>query len=360
MTSIARISFLYYCFALTIPFHLQGQTEPAFNKDSILAIMNKVNSCQIKESSPFNNRNWKTSTYFTGVMAFYKATENTILLDQSIQWAERQNWQVGNEWFFPANNLTCVQTYLEIYLNKKDEKMIKDTRQYMDDRIKHTEPAYEQGWNYVDALYVGPPAFAMMGKITGEQLYIAFMNRMYWQLADYLFDEDEGLFYRDMKARRTEKSSNGKKILWSRGNGWAIASIPRILTYLPKENPDYPKYEKLLQTMASSLKNRQGDDGMWRVNLADMEEYPNPESSGTAFFTYAMTWGINNGILDKETFLPVVTKAWQALYNAVDKEGKVCWGQSVSRDPDNVEKEDSEIYVSGAFLLAGSEMLKLR
>jgi rhamnogalacturonyl hydrolase YesR len=360
MTSFTRISFLYYCFALIISFHLQGQTEPAFNKDSILAIMNKVNSYQINESSPFNNRNWKTSTYFTGVMAFYKATENPILLDQSIQWAERQNWQVGNEWFFPANNLTCVQTYLEIYLIKKDEQMIKDAKQYMDSRMKHTEPAYEQGWDYVDALFVGPPAFAMMGKATGEEQYTDFMNRMYWQLAGYLFDEDEGLFYRDMKARRTEKSSNGKKTLWSRGNGWAMASIPRILTYLPKKNPDYPKYEKLLQTMAASLKNRQGDDGMWRVNLADMEEHPNPESSGTAFFTYAMTWGINNGILDKETFLPVVTNAWQALYNAVDENGKVCWGQSVSRDPDNVDKEDSEIYVSGAFLLAGSEVLKLR
>ncbi|NOX46286.1 MAG: glycoside hydrolase family 105 protein [Chlorobi bacterium] len=341
-------------------FHLQGQTESnALKKDSIIAVMDKVNSYQIKESSPFNSRNWKTSTYFTGVMAFHKATGNPKLLGQCVQWAERQDWHVGNEWFFQANNFTCVQTYLEIYMIKKEGRMILDARQYMDSRLKHTEPAYEQSWNYVDALYVGPPAFAMMGKATGEQRYIDFMNRMYWQLAGYLFDEDEGLFYRDMKARRSEKSSNGKKVLWSRGNGWAMASIPRILTYLPKENPNYPKYEKLLQTMAISLKNRQGNDGMWRVNLSDPEEHPNPESSGTAFFVYALAWGINNGILEKETYLPVVHKAWQALYNAVDIDGKVCWGQSVSRDPDNVEKGDSEIYVSGAFLLAGSEVLKL-
>ena len=361
MTSFSRISFLFYCYALIIPLHIQGQTEnPVFNKDKVLAVMDKVNAYQIKESSPFNSRNWKTSTYFTGVMAFYKTTKKPELLNQAIQWAERQNWQVGNEWFFPANNLTCVQTYLEIYLIKRDEKMITDARDYMGSRMKHTEPAYEQGWDYIDALYVGPPAFAMMGKATGEKQYIDFMNRMYWQLAGYLFDEDEGLFYRDMKARRSEKSSNGKKTLWSRGNGWAIASIPRILTYLPKEDPYYSKYKKLLQILAASLKNRQGEDGMWRVNLADYNEYPNPESSGTAFFVYAISWGINNEILKKETYLPIVNKAWQALYNAVEKNGKVCWGQSVSRDPGNVEKEDSEIYVSGAFLLAGSEVLKLR
>lgn len=362
MRNIAHILILLICcIGLIIPCHLKAQSEsPAFNKDSILVVMNRVNNYQIKESSPFNNRNWKTSTYFTGVMAFYKAEENPALLEQSILWAEKHNWQIGNEWFFPANNLTCAQTYLEIYLIKKEKIMIKVVQDYMNSRMKHTEPAYEQGWDYIDALYVGPPAFAMMREATGEQQYTDFMNRMYWQLADYLFDEDEGLFFRDMKSRLSEKSGNGKKVLWSRGNGWAMASIPRILAYLPKKDPAYPKYENLLRTMAASLKNRQGDDGMWRVNLADQEDYPNPESSGTAFFVYAMAWGINNDVLNKKTYLPIVNKAWEALYNAVDEDGKVCWGQSVSRDPGNVEKEDSKIYVSGAFLLAGSEILQIR
>ena len=84
-----------------------------------------------------------------------------------------------------------------------------------------------------------------------------------------------------------------------------------------------------------------------------------PESSGTAFFTYAIAWGINNGILDPVIYKPVVQKAWKGLCSVVDEYGKVCWGQTVSRDPGKVKKEDSEEYVSGAFLLAGSEMLKL-
>ncbi|RLD56754.1 MAG: hypothetical protein DRJ05_10840, partial [Bacteroidetes bacterium] len=188
---------------MVIPFHSLAQKKvSAFNKDSILTIMNRVNNYQIDKSSPFKSRNWKTSTYFTGVMAFYKSTKNPLLLEQSIKWAEKHDWQVGNEWFFPANNLTCVQTYLEIYLEQKEGIMIQDALEYMDARLKHTEPAYEQGWDYIDALFVGPPAFAMMGKTTGKKKYTDFMNRMYWQLAGYLFDEGAGLFYRDMKARR--------------------------------------------------------------------------------------------------------------------------------------------------------------
>ncbi|MCD4732355.1 MAG: glycoside hydrolase family 88 protein, partial [Bacteroidales bacterium] len=168
-----------------------------------------------------------------------------------------------------------------------------------------------------------------------------------------------GLFYRDSKARFNEKSKNGKKILWSRGNGWVMAALPRMMMYLPEKNLYYKKYQDLLISMAAALKKRQGEDGFWRVNLDDPDEFPMPESSGTAFFTYAIAWGINNGILNPAIYTPVIQKAWKGLCNVVDEEGKVCWGQKVGRSPVEVNEEDTGEYVSGAFLLAGSEMLKL-
>jgi hypothetical protein len=45
--------------------------------------------------------------------------------------------------------------------------------------------------------------------------------------------------------------------------------------------------------------------------------------------------------------------------NVVNEEGKVCWGQPEARNPGKVEQQDSDEFVTGAFLLAGSEMLKL-
>jgi len=199
----------------------------------------------------------------------------------------------------------------------------------------------------------------MMSKATGDRKYNAYMNRVFWEVADYLFDKSEGLFYRDHKARTKDRSKNGGKVLWSRGNGWVMAGLPRILTWLPKDDPNYKRYENLLRTMAASLLKRQGKDGLWRANLGDNRDFPMPESSGTGFFTYAMAWGINNGVLDRKTYLPAVRRAWKGLCYVVDQEGKVCWGQHVGRGPYEVKYELSHEYVTGTFLLAGSEMLKM-
>jgi len=329
------------------------------NKEFINSMMERVNEYELNDSKGHENRNWKQATYYTGVMAFYQATRNQEILDQAINWSLHNNWEVGNEIMFPANRFTCVQTYLEIFFETNDTTQIEKARKYMDSRLISKEPAYIRGWYYIDALYVGPPAFFMMSKATGNEKYTDYINPVYWELADELFDEEENLFYRDSEARYSDKSKNGKKVLWSRGNGWVMASLPRILTYLPKENPYYEKYVTLLQILADRIKDIQGIDGFWRTNLADPDEFPMPESSGTAFFTYAIAWGINNGILDPKVYLPVVNKSWSGLCSVVDEDGKVCWGQSISRDPGKVKKEDSEEYVSGAFLLAGSEMLKL-
>lgn len=328
-------------------------------RDNILAIMHKVNNYQKSVSGINAGRNWKTGTWYTGVMAFYKATGDTSLLNQAFLWSEENDWQIGSEWIYPANRLTCVQTYFEIYRIRKDPAMIEDAIEYMNSLIERTEPAYLSGWDYVDALYVGTPAFAMLGEMTGQNKYFDYLNRVFWEVADQLYDRDEGLYYRDSEARYIEKSRNGKKVLWSRGNGWAIASLPRILEYLPKDNPDYNRYIDMLKTMAASLARCQGSDGLWRSNLADPDEFPMPESSGTSFFTYAMAWGINNDILESEKYTPVVQKSWNGLCKIVNERGKVCWGQSVARGPGKISESDSGEYVTGAFLLAGSEMLKL-
>jgi rhamnogalacturonyl hydrolase YesR len=363
MSQYKTVLFIFILLLCTTAFgqveDLPSETNDTQGEDFIISIMNRVNDHQFKVSRRKENRNWKQATYYTGVMAFYQATKDQKLLNQAISWSSKHDWEVGNELMFPANRFTCVQTYLEIFFHTKDTSQILKAKKYMDSRLSLTEPAYLRGWYYIDALYVGPPAFVMMSVATGDDKYIKYINPVFWEVADQLYDEETGLFYRDSEARFNEKSKNGKKVLWSRGNGWVMASLPRILSYLPKDDPYYEKYQSLLRTMANTLKGLQNEDGLWRVNLDDPDEYPMPESSGTAFFTYALTWGINNNILDPQIFEPVVKKAWKGLCGAVNEEGKVCWGQSVARGPRKVNKEDSDAYVSGAFLLAGSEMLKL-
>ena len=338
---------------------IKGQSpEPEFNRDSIISVMYRV-TCYQKNNSWMNvDRNWKRSTFYTGLMAFYNIVKDNELLTKAEYWAGKHGYRPGTDWFYQPNKLACTQTYLEIFFITGNREIIENTKKYMDSEIEENESAFEQGWDYIDALYVGAPAYVMMYKATGEKKYLDYMNRVFLEVAGSLWDEDDKLFYRDLDAK-TLKSKNGKKVLWSRGNGWAIASIPRILKYLPSDNEYYPKYISLLKSLAESLAGRQGDDGFWRTNLADYDEFPMPESSGTAFFTYAIAWGINNGILNREQYLPVVERAWKALYNDVDDDGKVLWGQTVNHRPAAVRKEDSGEYVSGAFLLAGSEVLQL-
>lgn len=338
---------------------IQGQKAiDAFNMDSVVTIMHRVNDYQIKKSWGTNDRNWKRATYYSGLMAFYQATKNPKLLEQAIYWGKINFWQVGSEWYFPANRYACVQTYLEVFFETGNQHYIRKAKGFMDNKMVSTSGVFDKGWFYIDALYVAAPTFVKMSKATEDDRYINYINTAFWDVADRLYDEEDSLFYRDLKARNKEKSEHGKKVLWSRGNGWVVASLPQILNDLPENNSGRGLYIDLLKKMAASLKSRQRTDGFWSVNLGDPMEYNSPESSGTAFFIYALSWGVNNGFLKNEEYHNVITRGWQALYSVVDEDGKVCWGQREARGPGKVKKEDSDEFVSGAFLLAGSEILK--
>ena len=181
---------------------------------------------------------------------------------------------------------------------------------------------------------------------------------MYWDTAEYLFDKDDGLFYRDQRYfyRRSE---NGEKVFWSRGNGWVIAGLPRIIANLPQKDKQRESYIELFKTLAFSLKDLQGADGFWRSSLLDSEEFPNPESSGSGFIVYALAWGINQGYLERDDYQPIVENGWTALNRAVHGDGKIGWVQDIGMDPRDVTFDDTHAYGAGAFLLAGSEMINL-
>jgi len=135
-----------------------------------------------------------------------------------------------------------------------------------------------------------------------------------------------------------------------------FAGLARILAYLPEDHHMRPKYLALYRDMAASLAGRQGRDGLWRMNLDDAEEYPQPETSGTGFFCYGFAWGVNHGVLDRDRYLPVARKAWEGLVKNVSPEGKVRWGQPVGASPYEISGEDTHEYVTGTFLLAASEI----
>lgn len=194
--------------------------------------------------------------------------------------------------------------------------------------------------------------------MTGEEKYVNWMGACFWDVHEEIYDPDADLFYRDARSK-PRKTKNGKKVIWSRGNGWAFGGLTRILKYLPAEHPSYPKYKSLYLKMAESLAKRKQADCFWRSNLDDPEQFAMKESSGTGFFTYGITWGINNGILNRERFLPVAKKAWTALASVVNEDGQVGWSQPAGGGPGKVAEADTSKFGTGIFLLAASEVFLL-
>ena len=204
---------------------------------------------------------------------------------------------------------------------------------------------------------MSPPVFVKLAAYTGDRRYLEFMDREYKLTCDYLFDREEGLFFRDSRYF-TVPAANGKKMFWSRGNGWVIAGLPLILQDMPADWPSRPFYEDLLKRLAAALKKCQSPDGSWHASLLDPDEPPLKEMSGTLFIMYGMLWGVNQGYLDADEYLPSIRKAWKAACDAVSKEGALGWVQPIADKPGHYSGKDTEVYGAGAYLMAGSELRK--
>jgi rhamnogalacturonyl hydrolase YesR len=297
---------------------------------------------------------WIRSAFYAGIMAAWHATQDRDYFQAALNWAQDNQWQPGAR---PrhADDHCCGQTYLELYSALKKPEMIAPIRQTMDNMLADPKPGRVDWW-WCDALFMAPPTLARLSAATGERKYVDFMNMLWWDVVDFLYDPQAHLFYRDADYR----PGSGREAFWSRGIGWVMAGTARVLDCMPDDYPDRARYIQLLQEMAGAVAACQSpDDGLWRVNLLDPGEYPVPETSGSGFFCYAFAWGIRQGILDRATYLPVVERAWRGLLGAVEETGQLGWVQQVGKSPAAVRREDSMDYGSGAFLLAGSEMLKL-
>lgn len=214
-------------------------------------------------------------------------------------------------------------------------------------------------WWWCDALYMAPPVYSRLYTITGNKAFMQFADKEFKATYEHLYDKEEKLFYRDAKYF-DKKEANGRKIFWGRGNGWVMGGLVELLKTLPKNDKKYhPFYMKLFCEMSERIAELQCEDGFWRASMLDTQTYTDPETSGTGLFVYALAYGINEGYLSKDKFLPIVVKGWQALVASVDTEGKLCWVQPVGQAPKKIEKKSNLVYGTGGFLQAACEVYKL-
>src|SRR3546814_15826971 len=117
---------------------------------------------------------------------------------------------------------------------------------------------------------MAPPSFAKLYTLTGDGKYLDYLTEHWWNTSAYLYSQSENLFYRDDRFFGA-KSPNGTDVFWSRGNGWVLAAIARILSELPADFADRPRFEKQFVEMSAAIRAHQGEDGLWRANLLDYD-----------------------------------------------------------------------------------------
>ncbi len=328
---------------------------------------------------------WQTSPFYVGLLEAYDATGRARLLRAAVEWAQRTGWATGRGGS-AYDDVCCGQVYLRLKelsvqgadtgsLREAVDAILAGPYPFPDGQLRRRgrdpePPAPRPGWHYADAMFMMPPVLAQIHRMMGEDRYRDFLARVWWDTTDRLSDPETGLFYRDDRYTGPDVvSDNGARVFWSRANGWVVAGLVRVLEELPAGDAGRPRYEAQLRRMAESLAACQGPDGLWGTSLVDRQTYPHPESSGSAFFCYAMAWGIRTGILDRATFLPVVRRAWAGLTEAVDAEGRVLWVQPPAREPEAYPfvrgRRDPEVYSrdtpygTGAWLMAAAEVARL-
>jgi len=344
---------------------------PMPDKNSTIALMRKTAEAQLKNTFKGSagdakdaDRSWYRGSFFTGIMSAWRATGDDWYLKQAEALAAKTKCEPGPNAMHDANDLNISQIYLELYEAGKEGEY-RPTQLILDSLIKNYNPKKVE-WSWCDALFMAPPTWARMGKITGDKKYFEHMDKLWWQTSDLIFDKEASLFHRDLTYTVQEdgfqiKERNAKKIYWGRGNGWVMGALPRVLEYIPADFATRPKYEAMFKAMCKKLLSIQGKDGLWRSSLLDTKSYPMGETSSTTFYCYAFAWGINHGLLDSKTYKPAAFKAWKALSALVNQEtGRLEYVQLPADSPRSpVYKNCNVEYATGAYLLGGAEILKL-
>lgn len=312
---------------------------------------------------------WTRGVYYEGLMSLYNIDHDRNLLDYALKWGEFHNWGLRNGVKTRnADDQCCGQTYIDLYMmDRYKEVRIRDIKTNIDNMIATDKV---DDWSWIDAIQMAMPVYARLGKVYKDDKYFDRAHEMYLYTklkhgTSGLYSTEDHLWWRDKDFVPPYKEPNGKNCYWSRGNGWVVAALVRTLEFV--DDGSYRKeYEKTLKEMFEALVPLQRTDGYWNVSLHDSTNFGGKELTGTALFIYGMAWGINNGLISKKTYLPVVTRAWNAMVKeSLHENGFLGYVQGTGKEPKDSQPvtydkvPNFEDFGLGCFLLAGSEVYKL-
>lgn len=311
---------------------------------------------------------WTRAVYYEGLMALYGIDPKNEYIDYTDRWAAFHKWTPRDGTSTrDADNQCCSQTYLDRFVMTGDSVMMRPTMENIRGQMAETKLGY---WTWIDAIQMAMPVYAQMYKITGDKAYIDHAMDMYrWsrnECGGGLFNEADGLWWRDADYVPPYKEKDGKQCYWSRGNGWVLAALVRTMDQMKPRGKVYKELKKDFTAMCDALAKCQRKDGFWNVSLVSPATYGGKETSGTALFLYGISWGLRKGYLKESQFRPVADKAWKAIATeALHRDGFLGYVQGTGKDPSAGQPvtydkvPDFEDFGVGCFLLGATEYYKL-
>lgn len=311
--------------------------------------------------------NWVAATFYVGAARLARVTDNKDTLRFLTATAEHYNYAMrggrAERLLLNADEVAIGDLYQELYARRGQQGVIMPLQQRLDFMLPHLNRSQETPaliWWWCDALFMAPPVLARQSALTGDARYLRAMDKEWRRTAARLWVEQDRLFLRDERFKDGEHlGAGGKPVYWARGNGWVMGGLARTLEAMPADFEGRSFYTGILRKMASRVIELQQADGLWRSDLNDPKNFPEAETSGSAFFVYALAWGINHGLLERQAYLPAVTRGWAALNRHVLPNGLIGAAQKTGDRPVPTRPDDVGPYATGAYLLAGLEVIDL-
>jgi len=356
-------------FSQTLPTKAQILAKMKLANDYFMT--NKANApCTGCLSGNHSSNIWTRGVYYEGNLAYYAVSKDTAAVNNAVAWGTFHAWGLnGGTTTTDADNQCAGQSYIDLFrMDPTQTQRIANIKACIDAVVGSSTVNY---WTWIDALQMGMPVYAKLGK---QYNSTGYFNKMY-SLYNYtkttlaLYNATDHLWWRDATFINS-KTPAGKNVYWSRGNGWVFAALARVLSELPATDSHTAEYQTILKDMAAALKGVQRSDGFWNENLADSTNYGGKEVTGTGLFTFGMAWCVNNGLIAKNDYLATIAKAWNGIADsAIHANGFLGYVQGTGSKPGDMGSAtglptynsvpDFDDYGLGCVLLAGSEVAKL-
>jgi unsaturated rhamnogalacturonyl hydrolase len=344
----------------------------AVERDQIIATMEKAADWQLRQFPdetylPIDSpHGWSEAVFWLGLTELAELRPQARYDERILALGASQQWRLGKR-IAHADDHLIGQTWLWASANGAGAAILAPMRGQLDLLVAEQRAAKPPAapvrfpkcailFCWCDALFMSPPTLAGLSRATGDGRYADLALAETDRAIALLYDPGEKLFHRDDRFLGL-KDDAGRRVFWSRGNGWVLAGLANLLRALDRNDPRAARYESLFRDMAGRVADLQRADGYWSSSMLDPDQPA--ETSGTALLVFALAWGVDEGLLDPDRFAPVVERGWAALTRAITRDGALGGVQAIGDRPASAGPAESQPYGTGALLLAGAQLIDM-